>query len=261
MTCEISPEWKSARIIMDLKGKTALVTGSARGIGKAIAMKLASLGARVVISDVLFDAAESTAREIRDKGMEAIAIKTDVTSAPDINKTIEDLLAKFGSLDILVNNAGITKDALLVRLSEDDWDRVLNINLKGAFLATQASAKVMMKQRSGRIVNISSVVGRMGNAGQANYSASKAGLIGLTKSAAKELAGRGITVNAIAPGYIATEMTEKLPQAAKDAFLSNIPLKRPGTPEDIAGVVAFLASDDASYITGQVIGVDGGLLM
>ena len=246
---------------MDLKGKTALVTGSARGIGKAIAERLASLGAKIVVSDILGDMAESTARELREKGFGAISLRTDVTSAPDVEKTIEDILAKFGALDILVNNAGITKDALIVRMSEEDWDRVLNINLKGAFLVTQASAKVMMKQRSGRIINISSVVGRMGNAGQANYSASKAGLIGLTKSAAKELSGRGITVNAIAPGYIATEMTEKLPQAAKDAFLNNIPLKRAGTPEDIARVVAFLASDDASYITGQVIGVDGGLLM
>lgn len=246
---------------MDLKGKTALVTGSARGIGKAIAERLASLGAKVVISDVLADMAESTARELREKGFEAIALRTDVTSAPDVERTVEEILVKFGTLDILVNNAGITKDALMVRMSEEDWDRVLNINLKGAFLVTQASAKIMMKQRSGRIINISSVVGRMGNAGQANYSASKAGLIGFTKSAAKELAGRGITVNAIAPGYIATEMTEKLPQAAKDAFLNNIPLKRAGTPEDIARVVAFLASDDASYITGQVIGVDGGLLM
>jgi len=246
---------------VDLKGKTALVTGSARGIGKAIAERLASLGAKIVVSDILGDMAESTARELREKGFGAISLRTDVTSAPDVEKTIEDILAKFGALDILVNNAGITKDALIVRMSEEDWDRVLNINLKGAFLVTQASAKVMMKQRSGRIINISSVVGRMGNAGQANYSASKAGLIGLTKSAAKELSGRGITVNAIAPGYIATEMTEKLPQAAKDAFLNNIPLKRAGTPEDIARVVAFLASDDASYITGQVIGVDGGLLM
>jgi len=246
---------------VDLKGKTALVTGSARGIGKAIAERLASLGAKIVVSDILGDMAESTARELREKGFGAISLRTDVTSAPDVEKTIEDILAKFGALDILVNNAGITKDALIVRMSEEDWDRVLNINLKGAFLVTQASAKVMMKQRSGRIINISSVVGRMGNAGQANYSASKAGLIGLTKSAAKEMAVRGIAVNAITRGYIATEMTEKLPQAAKDAFLNNIPLKRAGTPEDIARVVAFLASDDASYITGQVIGVDGGLLM
>jgi 3-oxoacyl-[acyl-carrier protein] reductase len=247
--------------MMDFKGKTALITGSARGIGKVIAEKLAECGARVVISDVLQELADITAQEFIGKGYTAIAIKTDVTNASDVEHTIEEILAKFQTLDIVVNNAGITKDALMIRMSEEDWDRVININLKGAFLITQSAAKVMMKQRSGRIINISSVVGCMGNAGQANYAASKAGLIGLTKSAAKELAGRGITVNAIAPGYIMTEMTEKLPQAAKDAFLSNIPLKRAGTPDDIAGVVAFLASDSAGYITGQVIGVNGGLLM
>jgi 3-oxoacyl-[acyl-carrier protein] reductase len=246
---------------MDFSGKTALVTGSARGIGKAIAARLAAGGAKIVISDVLAELAESTANEFIAKGYSALAVAGDVTKADDVAGIMDKTIAQFKSLDILVNNAGITRDTLLVRMSEEDWDRVLNINLKGAFIVTQAAAKIMMKQRSGRIINISSVVGMMGNAGQANYAASKAGLIGLTKSAAKELAGRGITVNAVAPGYIATDMTENLPEAAREAFLNNIPLKRPGTPEDIAGVVAFLASTDAAYITGQVIGVNGGMLM
>ncbi|MEW6013848.1 MAG: 3-oxoacyl-[acyl-carrier-protein] reductase [Candidatus Zixiibacteriota bacterium] len=243
------------------ENKTALVTGSARGIGKAIAYRLGTEGAKVVISDVLFDLASATAEEFRRAGFESHAVKADVTKADDVASLVEETVTRFGTLDIVVNNAGITRDTLLLRMSEADWDLVLNINLKGAFLMTQAAAKVMIKQRSGRIINISSVVGRMGNAGQANYASSKAGLLGLTKSAAKELASRGITVNAVAPGYIATEMTEKLSDAAKEAFLNNIPLKRPGTPDDIAGVVAFLASEDAAYLTGQVIGVDGGLLM
>lgn len=244
-----------------LENKTALVTGSARGIGKAIAYRLGAEGAKVVISDVLFDLASATAEEFRSAGFEALAVRADVTKSDDVALLVEETVTRFGALDIVVNNAGITRDTLLLRMSEADWDLVLNINLKGAFLMTQAAAKVMIKQRSGRIINISSVVGRMGNAGQANYASSKAGLLGLTKSAAKELASRGITVNAVAPGYIATEMTEKLSDAAKEAFLNNIPLKRPGTPDDIAGVVAFLASEDAAYLTGQVIGVDGGLLM
>lgn len=244
-----------------LENKTALITGSARGIGKAIAHRLGTEGAKVVISDVLFDLASATAEEFRGAGVEALAIRADVTKYDDVASLVEETVTRFGTLDIVVNNAGITRDTLLLRMSEADWDLVLNINLKGAFLMTQAAAKVMIKQRSGRIINISSVVGRMGNAGQANYASSKAGLLGLTKSAAKELASRGITVNAVAPGYIATEMTEKLSDAAKEAFLNNIPLKRPGTPDDIAGVVAFLASEDAAYLTGQVIGVDGGLLM
>ena len=238
-----------------------MVTGSARGIGKAIAARLAEGGAKIVISDVLAELAESTAKEFAAKGYSVLAAAGDVTKSDDVAGIMDKTIAQFKTLDILVNNAGITRDTLLVRMSEEDWDRVLNINLKGAFIVTQAAAKIMMKQRSGRIINISSVVGMMGNAGQANYSASKAGLIGLTKSAAKELAGRGITVNAIAPGYIATDMTGNLSEAAREAFLSNIPLKRPGTPEDIAGVVAFLASADAAYITGQVIGVNGGMLM
>jgi 3-oxoacyl-[acyl-carrier protein] reductase len=246
---------------MNFKDRTALITGSARGLGKAIAGKLATHGANVVITDVLFDLAQETAREFVDAGRNAIAVRTDVSSHDDVKKMFDKVTDQFGTVDIVVNNAGITKDTLLIRMSEEAWDAVLNVNLKGAFLVTQAAARVMMKRRSGRIINISSVVGRMGNAGQANYSASKAGLIGLTQTSAKELAGRGITVNAIAPGFIDTDMTRALPESVREMFLDNIPLKRFGSPEDIAAVVAFLASEEASYITGQVIGVDGGLLM
>lgn len=246
---------------MKFDGKTALITGSARGIGKAIAERLASQGARIIISDVMMDAAEKTVQEFKDKGYEAFAIKADVSNSDDVKALIKEAVAKYQTLDIVVNNAGITRDTLMIRMSEDDWDKVLDINLKGAFLITRASAKIMMKQRFGKIVNISSVVGQMGNAGQSNYSASKAGLIGLTKSAARELAARGITVNAIAPGFIESEMTDKLPEEVRNEFMKATALKRFGKPEDIAAAVAFLVSDDASYITGQILAVNGGLLM
>jgi 3-oxoacyl-[acyl-carrier protein] reductase len=242
--------------------RVALVTGGARGIGYAIGQRLAEDGYTIVISDILSEAAADSAGLIATAAnVETLALSADVSKPEYVNKMVEDVVSKFGTLDILVNNAGIARDNLMLRLEERDWDLVMAVNLKSAFLCIKAVSRVMMKNRWGRIINMSSVVGVMGNAGQANYSASKAGLIGLTKSAAKELGSRNITVNAIAPGYIQTEMTENLPQAAKDGFLSQIPLKRPGTPQDVAKVVSFLASDDAEYITGQVIHCDGGMVM
>jgi len=241
--------------------RIALVTGGARGIGYAIATELAAEGNSIVISDILADAARESAANLGQSGIETMAVSGDVSRPDDVERMFNQAVDKFGRVDVLVNNAGVTRDNLLLRLEEKDWDLVLNVNLKGAFLCTKAAARIMMKNRWGRIINISSVVGVMGNAGQANYSASKAGLIGLTKSSAKELASRNITVNAVAPGYIQTEMTEKLPQAAKDAFLSMIPLKRAGTPLDVARVVSFLAGDRAEYLTGLVVNCDGGMLM
>ena len=243
---------------MNFEDKTAVVTGSARGIGRVIAQSFAAAGANVVISDIDQAACEKTASEI---GGTAIACRADVTSAGDIDQLFKTVTDKFKRIDIVVNNAGITRDGLMIRMDEKDWDTVLDINLKGAFLVTKSAARIMMKQRYGRIVNISSVVGLTGNAGQANYSASKAGLIALTKTSAKELGSRGVTVNAVAPGYIETEMTAALPEAAKEFFLSKVVLGRPGTPEDVARAVLFLASDEAAYVTGQVLAIDGGMLI
>jgi 3-oxoacyl-[acyl-carrier protein] reductase len=241
---------------MDFSNQTVVITGSARGIGRTIAESFVARGANVVISDVDELACQKTAGEL---GAKAIGVKANVMNSDEIEQLFKTTVEKFGRVDVVVNNAGITRDTLLVRMDEKDWDLVLDINLKGSFFVTRTAAKIMMKQRSGRIINISSVVGLIGNAGQANYSASKAGLIGLTMSAAKELAGRGVTVNAVAPGYIATEMTEHLPEAAREAFLKKIALKRPGTPADVAGAVLFFAGEHSSYITGQVLAVDGGL--
>jgi len=243
------------------ENKVALVTGSARGIGLAIAEKLGADGYSIVISDILSAAAAESASRLNSNGIEATAACGDVSRADDVEKMFDEAVRRFGSVDVLVNNAGLTRDNFLMRMDEKDWDLVMNVNLKGAFLCTKAASRLMMKKRWGRIINISSVVGVMGNIGQANYSASKAGLIGLTKSTAKELAARNITANAVAPGFIQTEMTEKLPESAREGFLSIIPLKRPGLPGDVAGVVSFLASDLASYVTGQVIHCDGGMVM
>jgi 3-oxoacyl-[acyl-carrier protein] reductase len=247
---------------VNLKDKTAIITGSGRGLGKAIAEKLALDGANIVLNDIPnSEAANETFEEFKKKGYNVILTKGDVRNVEDIKVMIKEAIDKFGKIDILVNNAGVTKDGPMALMSEADWDMVMDINLKGAFLCTKLVAKVMMKKKTGKIVNMASVVGVMGNAGQANYSASKAGLIGLTKTTAKEFAKRGITCNAVAPGFIQSKMTDSLTDEVKEIYLSNIPLKRFGTPDDIANLVGFLASDESNYITGQVINIDGGLVM
>lgn len=244
-----------------LENRVALVTGGARGIGKAISKRLADEGASLAIVDILLEVAEETASEFRSQGINAIALKADVSSYDDAEAAIKKVVEHYGKLDILVNNAGITRDTLMMRMTSLDWDLVMNINLKGTFNFTKASMKPMMKARYGKIVNIASVIGKMGNAGQANYSASKGGVIALTKTSAKELASRNINVNAVAPGFIATDMTKKLSEAAINAFLQFIPIKRAGQPEDVANLVCFLCTGDSDYITGQAINVDGGMLM
>lgn len=247
---------------MSLKGKLALVTGASRGIGKAIALKLAEEGA-----DITFfyssneEKAAETVKELEAKGVRVMGLKVNVSKGDEVNEAVKTIEKEFKAVDILVNNAGITRDNLLIRMSEEDWEDVLDINLKGAFLTTKAVARKMMKTRYGKIINISSIVGVKGNIGQGNYSASKAGVIGFTKSMAQELASRGIRVNAIAPGFIETDMTDVLKEEVKSEMLKNIPLGNLGKPEDIANLVVFLASSKADYITGQVINIDGGMVM
>ncbi len=247
---------------MLLENKTAIVTGGSRGIGRAICIALAKEGANVVTCYANgADAAKETVKMCEEYGVKAMAVKADVANSEDVASMVDMAKEEFGSIDILVNNAGITKDNLMLKMTEDDFDQVIDTNLKGAFLFTKNVSKIMLKQRSGKIINISSVVGVRGNAGQVNYCASKAGLIGMTKSVAKELASRGITVNAVAPGFIETDMTAKLPDTVVDEMKKTIPMKCMGTGEDIANLVTFLASENAGYITGQVICVDGGMAM
>lgn len=247
--------------MLDLTDRVAVVTGSSRGIGRAIALKLASLGAKVAVNYYgSEDAAQEVVEEIESGGGEAIAVQADVKDGEQAKELIGAALEAFGRLDILVNNVGITRDTLLMRMKEDDWDIVMNTNLKGTFNCTKAAQRTMIRQRYGRIINITSVSGVAGQVGQANYSASKAGVIGFTKAVARELGTRSITVNAVAPGYVQTDQTADLPQELIDYILELTPLKRPGTAEEIANAVAFLASEEASYVSGQVLGVDGGMM-
>ncbi|HTG80820.1 MAG TPA: 3-oxoacyl-[acyl-carrier-protein] reductase [Geobacteraceae bacterium] len=243
------------------KGKIAVVTGASRGIGRSIALALAGEGAKIVAVDMVPEGVEALAAEIKAAGGEAVAVQGNVTLTADAERMIDAAVEAFGRVDILVNNAGITRDSLLLRMKDEEWDAVLSVNLKGAFLCSRAAAKVMAKQRYGRIINIASIVGQMGNAGQANYCASKAGLMGLTKSNARELAKRNVTVNAVAPGFIATDMTEMLPEKVKQDLAAQIPMERLGSADDIANAVLFLAAERSAYITGQVLGVNGGMYM
>jgi 3-oxoacyl-[acyl-carrier protein] reductase len=245
-----------------LAGKTAIITGASRGIGAEIARKFAADGAKVVVNySGSQEKAEAVVAEIQANGGEAIAVKANVSDAESVKAMVDETMKAFGSVDILVNNAGITRDNLMMRMKDDEWDDVINTNLKGVFVCTKAVTRQMMKQRAGRIINISSIVGVMGNAGQANYVASKAGVIGLTKTTARELASRGITANAVAPGFITTDMTDQLTDEVQKAMLGQIPLGRFGAPEDVAKAALFLASDDASYMTGQTLHLDGGMVM
>ena len=247
---------------MRLEGKTALVTGASRGIGRAVALRLAAEGANVVVNyNQRVEAAEDVAREVREAGVEALVVQADVAQATAVEQLVTATLDAFKGIDVLVNNAGITRDMLIMRMAEDDWDTVITTNLKSAFLVTRAALRPMLRQRAGRIVNITSISGVMGNAGQANYSASKAGMIGLTRSTAREVASRNITCNAVAAGVIDTDIWQGVSEAAIAALMQMVPAGRKGTPEDVAEAVAFLAGDGAAYITGQVLNVDGGLVM
>lgn len=246
---------------MQLKDKVALVTGAAQGIGKSIAVALAKAGANIVVSDINLELASQTAKEIESLGVKTLAIKTNVADLTDVENSVAEIVKALGRIDILVNNAGITKDGLLVRMKKEDWDAVLAVNLSGVFNCTKTVSSLMMKQRSGKIISIASIVGQMGNFGQANYAATKAGVIGFTKTVARELASRNVTVNAIAPGFIQTAMTDKIPDDVKNKMLEQIPLGKLGQPEDIASAVLFLASPAADYITGQVLAVNGGMYM
>lgn len=245
----------------DLSGKNVIVTGAARGIGSVIAQEFAQQGANIALCDLKPEWLEETAATVKQSGGNVLSLGVDVSRGEDVEKAVKATVEQLGSVDVLINNAGITKDGLMVRMSEDDWDAVLAVNLKGTFLFTQAAARPMMKKRQGVIINIASIIGLIGNAGQCNYAASKAGVIALTKSSARELAGRNIRVNAIAPGFIESKMTEVLPDDVKQKMLDQIPVKRFGVPADVAKAALFLATDASAYITGQVLSVNGGMFM